>query len=87
MELNAPAQAIRRNTTHAIQSGLIFGYSELIKGMISRFKKEIGGEATVSATGGQASIVKDQVGKFDYIDPDLSLKCLQIVQSLNINLR
>tara|TARA_B100001179_G_scaffold27080_1_gene16595 strand:- start:108 stop:875 length:768 start_codon:yes stop_codon:yes gene_type:complete len=85
VELNAPDQAIGRNTTHAIQSGLVFGYSELIKGMISRFKKEIGGEATVIATGGQASIVKDQVGKFDYIDPDLTLKGLQIVHSLNIN--
>jgi type III pantothenate kinase len=63
----------------------VFGYSELIKGMIARFKKEIGTDATVIATGGQAIIVKDQVGEFDYIDPDLTLKGLRIVHSLNIN--
>ena len=85
VELNAPDQAIGKNTTHSIQSGLVFGYSELIKGMIARFKKELGTEATVIATGGQATIVKDQVGEFDYIDPDLTLKGLQIVHSLNIN--
>ncbi|HJO61131.1 MAG TPA: type III pantothenate kinase [SAR202 cluster bacterium] len=85
VELNAPGQAIGKNTTHSIQSGLVFGYSELIKGMIARFKKELGTEATVIATGGQATIVKDQVGEFDYIDPDLTLKGLQIVHSLNIN--
>ncbi|PZC43054.1 MAG: type III pantothenate kinase [Chloroflexi bacterium] len=85
VELNAPDQAIGKNTTHSIQSGLVFGYSELIKGMIARFKKEIGTDATVIATGGQAIIVKDQVGEFDYIDPDLTLKGLRIVHSLNIN--
>jgi len=85
VELNAPGQAIGKNTTHSIQSGLVFGYSELIKGMIARFKKELGTEATVIATGGQATIVKDQVEEFDYIDPDLTLKGLQIVHSLNIN--
>ena len=85
VELNAPGQAIGKNTTHSIQSGLVFGYSELIKGMIARFKKELGTEATVIATGGQATIVKDQVGEFNYIDLDLTLKGLQIVHSLNIN--
>ena len=85
VELNAPEKAIGRNTTHSIQSGLVFGYSELIKGMITRFRKEIGSDAIVIATGGQAEIVKYQVGEFDYIDPDLTLKGLQIVHSLNIN--
>ena len=85
VELNAPEKAIGRNTTHSIQSGLVFGYSELIKGMITRFRKEIGSDAIVIATGGQAEIVKYQVGEFDHIDPDLTLKGLQIVHSLNIN--
>jgi len=83
VELNAPEKVIGTNTTHSIQSGLVFGYSELIKGMIVRFKKEIGANATVIATGGQADIVKDQVGEFNHIDPDLTLKGLLIVHSLN----
>ena len=85
VELNAPEKVIGTNTTHSIQSGLVFGYSELIKGMIVRFKKEIGTNATVIATGGQADIVKDQVDEFNHIDPDLTLKGLCIVHSLNSN--
>ena len=85
VELNAPEKVIGTNTTHSIQSGLVFGYSELIKGMIVRFKKEIGANATVIATGGQADTVKDQVGEFNHIDPDLTLKGLCIVHSLNSN--
>ena len=85
VELNAPEKVIGTNTTHSIQSGLVFGYSELIKGMIVRFKKEIGTNATVIATGGQADIVKDQVDEFNHIDPDLTLKGLRIVHSLNSN--
>ena len=85
VELNAPQKVIGTNTTHSIQSGLVFGYSELIKGMIVRFKKEIGTNATVIATGGQADIVKDQVDEFNHIDPDLTLKGLHIVHSLNSN--
>ena len=85
VELNAPEKVIGTNTTHSIQSGLVFGYSELIKGMIVRFKKEIGTNATVIATGGQADIVKDQVDEFNHIDPDLTLKGLHIVHSLNSN--
>ena len=85
VELNAPEKVIGTNTTHSIQSGLVFGYSELIKGMIVKFKKEIGTNATVIATGGQADIVKDQVDEFNHIDPDLTLKGLHIVHSLNSN--
>ena len=85
VELNAPEKVIGTNTTHSIKSGLVFGYSELIKGMIVKFKKEIGTNATVIATGGQADIVKDQVGEFNHIDPDLTLKGLCIVHSLNSN--
>jgi pantothenate kinase type III len=34
--LEAPPQVIGRNTVHAIQSGLIFGYVSLIEGMVAR---------------------------------------------------
>ena len=37
VELSAPDSAIGKNTQHSIQSGLVLGYSELVKGMIRRF--------------------------------------------------
>ena len=74
VELSAPDSAIGKNTQHSIQSGLVLGYSELVKGMIRRFKLELGKESKVIATGGLAQVVEKEVSLFDIIDPDLTLK-------------
>lgn len=83
VELIAPNTAIGKTTTHSIQSGLILGYSELIKGMINRFKKELGDNPKVVATGGLADIISKEVGLFEIIDHDLTLKGLHILYKLN----
>ena len=83
VELSAPDSAIGKNTQHSIQSGLVLGYSELVKGMIRRFKLELGKESKIIATGGLAQVVEKEVSLFDIIDPDLTLKGLQIVHELN----
>ena len=83
VELSAPDSAIGKNTQHSIQSGLVLGYSELVKGMIRRFKLELGKESKVIATGGLAQVVEKEVSLFDIIDPDLTLKGLQIVHEIN----
>ena len=83
VELIAPKTAIGKTTTHAIQSGLILGYSELIKGMIKRFKEELDNNAKIIATGGLADIISKEVNLLDIIDHDLTLKGLQILYELN----
>ena len=42
VELRPPKRAIGKNTAAAMQSGILFGYAELIEGMVRRFKAEIG---------------------------------------------
>ena len=54
VELVAPDTAIGKNTTHALQSGLVLGNVDLVEGMVKRFKRELGGDAKVIATGGLA---------------------------------
>ena len=83
VELNAPPNAIGKNTIHSIQSGLVLGYSELIKGMVNRFKEELSPLSKVIATGGQAEVIENEVGIFDVIDPNLTLKGLEIIHKLN----
>ena len=83
VELVSPGAAIGKNTVHAIQSGLVLGYAELIKGMVKRFDKELGGGAKVVATGGLAHIVEQEVGIFDAVDPDLTLKGLRLIHEMN----
>ena len=83
VELASPPAAIGRNTVHALQAGLVFGYAELVKGMVGRFKRELGERSTVVATGGLAEVVADESGVFDAIDPDLTLTGLKIVYQMN----
>ena len=83
VELTPPPSAIGRNTVHALQSGLVFGYSELARGMVGRFKRELGEDAKVVATGGLARVIENEPKIFDFIDPDLTLKGLNLVYALN----
>ncbi len=83
VELDAPSAAVGKNTVHAIQSGLVLGYTEMVKGMVARFDEELGGGATVIATGGLARVVEKEAGIFDVVDPDLTLTGLRIIHDLN----
>ena len=87
VELAPPPSAIGRNTVHALQAGLVFGYSELVRGMVKRFKRELGEHSSVIATGGLAEVVADESGIFDAIDPNLTLTGLKIVFELNNGVR
>jgi type III pantothenate kinase len=52
IDLQRPPSVIGRNTVHAMQSGLLFGYVSMVEGMVGRFRSELGGDMKVVATGG-----------------------------------
>ena len=83
IELVRPPKAIGRNTAHAIQSGMIFGYVGLIEGLVARFQQELGGGATVVATGGLADIITRETPIFHHIQPDMTLIGLRMIYDLN----
>lgn len=85
VELTRPPSAIGRNTPHAMQSGLLFGYVGLVEGMVARFKKELGPETRVVATGGLAETVAAETEVIDIVDPWLTLHGLRIVYGLNFS--
>jgi len=83
VELVSPPTAIGKNTVHAVQSGLVLGYSEMVKGMVARFDAELGGGSKVIATGGLASVIEKEVDVFDAVDPNLTLTGLRLVHEMN----
>ncbi|MFO7742217.1 MAG: type III pantothenate kinase [Anaerolineae bacterium] len=83
VELTRPPSAIGRNTPHAMQSGLLFGYVGLVEGMVARFKKELGPGTRVVGTGGLAEIVARETDVIDVVDPWLTLHGLRIIYELN----
>jgi type III pantothenate kinase len=83
VDLQRPPSVIGRNTVHAIQSGLLFGYVSLVEGMVARFRNELGPEMQVIATGGLAEIVARETTVIQIIAPWLTLDGLRIIYGLN----
>ena len=82
VELLAPETPIGKNTIHAIQSGIVLGYAELVRGMVARFDRELGGGAKVVATGGMAHVIEKEAGVFDDVNPDLTLTGLRLINEM-----
>ena len=83
VELAAPKSAIGQNTTAALQSGLVLGYTGLVTYMVARFKSELGQDARVIGTGGLVQFIAPQTEIFDAINPDLTLVGLRLVYEMN----
>lgn len=74
---------IGRNTVHSLQSGIFYGYVEMVCGMVRRFKEEVGDDATVIATGGYAAEIAAAAPCVDVIEEDLNLEGLRLVYEAN----
>lgn len=80
--LEAPPHAIGRNTVHAMQSGLIFGYVGLIEGMVERLLAEHPDRdqgVLIIGTGGQINLLAPHTDIIDHVDQMLTLTGLQII--------
>ncbi len=83
IDLQRPPSVIGRNTVHAMQSGLLFGYVSMAEGMVARFRSELGSDMKVIATGGLAEIVAQETKVIDILAPWLTLDGLRIIWELN----
>jgi type III pantothenate kinase len=83
IDLQRPPNVIGRNTTHAMQSGLLFGYVSMVEGMVARFRVELGEDMKVIATGGLAELVARETPVIEVIAPWLTLDGLRIIWELN----
>jgi type III pantothenate kinase len=82
VEIRRPPQgrALGKNTIHAMQSGIYWGYIELIDGLVTRLKAEeearLGAPFKVVATGGVASLFQGASRTIDIFDEDLTARGL-----------
>lgn len=85
IELSAPDNVVGKNTRACMQSGIIFGYTGLVKYMLDKYRElpEMKG-AKVVATGGLSEIVANtEPDLFDVADRALALKGLKFVYDRN----
>jgi type III pantothenate kinase len=76
-----PPSVLGENTIHAIQSGIIFGYTGLVDSMIERTEKELGESLNVVATGGLSAVIAPLTKNIKACEPMLTLEGLVQINS------
>jgi type III pantothenate kinase len=83
VDLMIPRVVVGKDTTSALQSGLVFGHISMVRGMIGRIRSETGLEGSVIATGEFATLVAGEAPEIDHLEPDLTLIGLRLIYELN----
>ena len=82
ISLEGETPVIGKNTVDCMRSGVLYGHAGMLDNFIDRFQQEIG-KATVVATGGFSSVIKDYCRNDFIVDQQLVLKGLKIIYEKN----
>src|SRR5579859_6371078 len=83
VEIKDPGKVIGTNTVTHIQAGLYYGAVDMVDGMLTRMKAELGGNVKVVATGGQARLVGKGSKQIQETDEFLTLTGLRLIWEKN----
>jgi type III pantothenate kinase len=81
--IQPPARVIGTNTTHAMQSGIYYGYAGMVESLVARIKAEFGKPMHVIATGGLAPLYAKACPTIAQTEPDLTILGLKALYDMN----
>ncbi len=81
VELRPPMQVVGTHTVAALQSGLVHGWTGMVREMVRLLQEELGGGHTVIATGGLARQAAEWTGVVDLVNEKLTLEGIRIAWS------
>ena len=84
IELIRPKAVIGKNTVQSMQSGLIYGYTALVDGLIDRMSDELDSDPYVVATGGLAYLIAPESRRIKSVNTRLTLEGLRLIYEMNI---
>ncbi|MFV0400655.1 MAG: type III pantothenate kinase [Oscillospiraceae bacterium] len=84
ISLDHPTGIIGSNTVDSMKSGSIYGTACMLDGMIARMRDELGGEATVVATGGLSQFIIEHCREEIVYDDNIVLEGLKIIYHKNV---
>ena len=79
VELNFPDNVIGKSTETSMQSGLMYGTVEMVKGFVRRINEETGYNHKLVITGGLSKYIVRELGQDYILEPFLTLDGLNIL--------
>ncbi len=80
IRIERPSDLVGANTVAAIRSGVYWGHVHMVRGLIGQLREELGKDFRVIGTGGLAPLLSEDIGVFDEVDADLTLKGLALIK-------
>jgi len=76
IDLGRPKALLGRETASSMKSGIVYGYSFLVEGILQQLKKKLKSRPYIVATGGKASLMSHYCRSINRVDENLTLEGL-----------
>lgn len=83
VELKHAPDIIGKDTVASMRGGILFGFGAACDGLSAKYKKILGSDTRIIATGGNVKLMKRYAKSIRIIDEDLTLKGLSLLAKKN----